>query len=250
MKRCIPATQLSARSYVSRRSTINLHLISHGVASMTEPKSLFDPGVFLREPELPSSNDRLFTSQEDWWNNACLNWLPDGWGLYSTGYKEAADLLVKHIEERSAGQDALVYPILFLYRQYLELELKDIIQSARRLQDEAGGFPKTHRIDELWAVCHRLLSQISPGDSVESLKEIGRLISEFSSVDPMSMAFRYPEDKNGNPSLPGISHINLRNVREVIGKIALVLMGASAQVGERLQFKFEVEQEFRGEYYY
>lgn len=138
----------------------------------------------------PSPDDQLFVSQEDWWNNACLNWCDDGWTLYATGYREAADLLVRHIEERSAGQDMLVYPILFLYRQHLELEIKDLIRQARRLQDVPGGFPTHHDIVRLWRICHRLISEVAPNDSVEALKEIDRLIEEFAAVDPSSMAFR------------------------------------------------------------
>jgi hypothetical protein len=214
---------------------------------VSDPNSAFDPEEFSKSPGLPSSEDRLFTSQEDWWNNACLNLYHDGWSLYASGYKEAADLLVHGVEARKAGQDTLVYPVLFLYRQYLELELKDLIRMARRLQDIEGGFPKHHRIDTLWAVCHQLLSEISPQDAVDELKEVGRLIRAFSEADPTSLAFRYPEDKDGKRSLPGITHINLRNVREVIGKIAVILTGASAQVGEYLGYKAEMEQEFRGE---
>ncbi|CAH1088210.1 hypothetical protein NTG1052_660012 [Candidatus Nitrotoga sp. 1052] len=62
------------------------------------------------------------------------------------------------------------------------------------------------------------------------------------------MAFRYPQDKDGNPSLPGIRHINLRNIREVIGKISIILMGANAQVSEYLSIKRDVESEFRREW--
>jgi hypothetical protein len=198
--------------------------------------------------ELPSPEDRLFTSQEDWWNNACLNWCHDGWGLYASGYKDAADFLVQRAEEMNFGQDTLVYPVIFLYRQYLELEIKDLIRQARRLQDFHGDFPKHHHIGNLWVECHKLLSQISPGDPVAELNEIGRLIAEFSAIDPTSMAFRYPQDKKGNPSLPGIREINLRNVREVIGKISVILMGASAQIGEYLCIKHDLKSEFRDEY--
>lgn len=199
----------------------------------------------LEPPALPSSEDRLFTSQEDWRNNARLNWCHDGWSLYASGYKEAADLLVQHVEKRGTSQDTLVYPVLFLYRQYLELEIKDLIRQSRRLQDISGDFPTHHRINDLWKECHKLLSEISPGDSITELEEIARLIGEFSAVDPSSMAFRYPQDKDGNPSLPGISHINLRNVREVIEKISFILMGASAQIGEYLSIKQDMESEFR-----
>lgn len=215
---------------------------------MPDPTPPVDWMELMERPALPSAEDRLFTSQEDWWNNACLNWCHDGWGLYASGYKNAADLLVKQVEEHNGGQDSLVYPVLFLYRQYLELQIKDLIRQARRLQDIADDLPKHHRIGNLWEVCQKLLSEISPGDSVVELNEIARLIGEFSSVDPTSMAFRYPQDKDGNPSLPCISHINLRNVREVIGKISIILSGASAQVGEFLSIKKDMEKEFRGEW--
>lgn len=215
---------------------------------MTDRSSDNDWMELLRPPALPSSEDCLFTSQEDWWNNACVNWCHDGWGLYASGYKDAADVLVQHVEQRNSGQDSLVYPVLFLYRQYLELQIKDLIRQGRRLNDISGDFPKHHHIGNLWEVCHKLLSEIFPGDSVVELREIARLIAEFSAIDPSSMAFRYPQDKYGNPSLPGITHINLRNVREVIGKISIILMGASAQLGEYLSFKYEMESEFRSEW--
>ncbi|MBX9660626.1 MAG: hypothetical protein K2X00_18885 [Nitrospiraceae bacterium] len=215
---------------------------------MTDRSSVNTWIELLEPPALPSSEDRLFSSQEDWWNNACVNWCHDGLGLYASGYKDAADVLVQHVEQRSSGQDSLVYPVLFLYRQYLELQIKDLILQGRRIKEISGDFPKHHHIGNLWEMCHKLLSEISPGESVVELREITRLIAEFSAVDPSSMAFRYPHDKDGNPSLPGITHINLRNVRDVIGKISIILMGASAQLGEYLSFKHEMESEFRSEW--
>ncbi|MGP8051206.1 MAG: hypothetical protein ACLPYB_11440 [Desulfobaccales bacterium] len=191
-------------------------------------------------PELPSSQDKLFTSAEDWWNNACLNFFSHGWTIYATGYKDAADILVEHIAKTKRQQDTLIYPIIFLYRQYLELALKDLILDARKLLDDLNPLSKTHRIDELWRICDRLLEQISPGDSAESRKEIGRLMEEFGQVDPLSMSFRYPEDKNGNPTLPGMDYINMRNVNEVVRKISIILEGAGAMIYESLSYKSEI----------
>lgn len=189
---------------------------------------------------LPEEYDELFTSEDDWWNNACLNFVQDGWGMYAIGYKEAADVLVKHVNDERRYQDVLIYPIVFLYRQYLELAIKDLIRHGRRLLDIYEPFPKTHRINTLWNICSALLSKISPGDSEREIKEIGRLLEEFCKVDPTSEAFRYPEDKNGHPSLPGIRHINIRNISEVINKISVILVGADAQIDEYLSFKQEM----------
>lgn len=156
------------------------------------------------------------------------------------GYKNAADHLVQKIEETDSEQDTLIYPILFLYRQYLELAIKDLIRCGRKLQDIDESFPKHHRIDDLWKICNKLLLEISPGNSTEEQTHIGRLIDEFCTIDPMSMAFRYPEDLNGNPSLPGINHINLRNVKQVINKISIILDGADAMIDEYLSIKAEM----------
>jgi hypothetical protein len=211
---------------------------------MADEKPPVDWETLADFPPLPSKDDKLFTTAEDWWNNACLNYSRDGWTLYALGYKDAADLLVSHVEDGGRSQDTLVYPILFLYRQYLELALKELIRDARILEEIDEPFPKTHRIDELWRICQTLLRQISSDEPIEYLDEIGRLIGEFSKVDPTSMAFRYPEDRDGNPSLPGISNINLRNVKEVIGKIAIILDGASTQIDVYLSNKPEMYGDF------
>ncbi len=194
----------------------------------------------FKTPPLPSAEDKMFNTAKDRRNNACLNSVHDGWFTYARGYKDAADILVAHIEEKQRNQDTLVYPIVFLYRQYLELMLKNLIRNGRRLQDINEPFPQIHKIDALWQICSQMLHEISPDDSVEEIRQIGRLISEFCKVDPTSMAFRYPEDKKGNPSLLSMTHINLLNIRDVIGKIAMILNGADTQISEYRAIKADI----------
>lgn len=204
-----------------------------------------DRNGFISSVKFPESSDQLFTIQEDWWNNACINWNWDKWSIYADGYKSAADILTKQIESRAQGalQDTLVYPIVFLYRQYLELALKGLLQDARRLQDIDKPLPLHHRIDDLWRECRELLRQISPGDSEKELDQITRLFKDFSKVDPTSMAFRYPHDKNGTPSLDGLTHINLRVLRETMDGISNLLVGAHCQIGEYLGYKSDMEHD-------
>src|SRR5260370_6794126 len=45
------------------------------------------------------------------------------WDLYSDGFLHAGDRLVDGLTA-SPGEDELLYPILYLYRHHLELELK------------------------------------------------------------------------------------------------------------------------------
>ena len=73
---------------------------------------------------------------------------------YAKGYKDAANTLVKAAidgqRSYSFNIGYLVFPVVFLYRQYVELRLKETILLRTRLRGEKHGFPKHHRIDEIW----------------------------------------------------------------------------------------------------
>ena len=72
----------------------------------------------------PQEGKKLFTSDGSYYELAHL-----GWGNFSVtsagycmGYKEASDLLIKEaIESRNIKElDTFIFPVIFLYRQYLE----------------------------------------------------------------------------------------------------------------------------------
>lgn len=141
----------------------------------------------------------LFTSAEDFHNNACVNWCLDPLELYTTAYKEAAEKLVKEVVSSHRHQDTLVYPIVFLYRQYIELRLKEIIRSGRKFLDEPGDFPTTHRIHELWSSAKIIIKKILENEEEKpDFEFVEHVLAEFSNYDPESFSFRYPTDKKGN----------------------------------------------------
>jgi hypothetical protein len=77
---------------------------------------------------------------------------PPAWDLYSIGYKMAADVL---IENSGRYPDFLIYPIVFLYRQYIELRLKQIIIQGNSIIDNSKVIPdyvynKSTRIFDRW----------------------------------------------------------------------------------------------------
>jgi len=164
----------------------------------------------------------LFSPGDDWQNNACLDWSHDSIVLYINGYRKAADLLVRKVADTSSNQNILVYPIAFLYRQYIELQLKYIIRESRILLSDGSGFPEHHKIKALWDVANglmkRIVNEVDPSakDYIarNDVNEIGGIINQFNETDPESFAFRYPRDKKGNNNLEGLTHINLRNLRD------------------------------------
>lgn len=192
-------------------------------------------------------DNALFKADSDWWHNACLNFTGIDINAYAVGYKQAADFLVERVSQERRYQDTLVYPIAFLYRQYLELRLKQLILAGRALLDIQSNEDNLHHgIDKLWKQCRNILEMIEPDETADDFDDINKCIAEFTLIDPSSTAFRYPTDKAGNPSLEGLNHVNLRNLAEIMDNIAALLDGTAMEISVLLQDKSEMESWCKG----
>lgn len=187
------------------------------------------------------------------WNyNAFLE---PNWVLYVEGYKNAADYLV----ERSVSEhemDFLVYPIIFLYRHYLELQLKDLFQQLREYHNLSCELSYNHDLTQLWNKIRPLMEKISnKSEDIENNNHIEARIKEFVRIDKGSFSFRYPVDKQGNSSLrnvpkqDGQDMINLLQVKGVVTSMATILSGVSEYVGVMLEYKDDMESEYGDAYY-
>lgn len=204
---------------------------------------------------LPVSGDKLFKSGS-WVDSAQLNHrlYGDKWSVYATGYKDAADMLVDQAAGTGRHLDFLVYPIVFLYRQHIELMVKNLIRSLWLLleknpSDKQAGLVG-HHLGTFWAILRPLLEEHAPGQSTVALDQTGSLIDELCAVDPESMGFRYPHgipDKTGVrlPTLNGLTEVDLRNLKAVMGKIAALLGACEMSIDADLQSKAEMHAEYR-----
>ena len=130
-------------------------------------------------------------------------------------------------EDRSQ-LDAIIYPIVFLYRHYIELSLKQIVKLGSPLMPE--GKPASldhHNLLDLWSSARPIIEKLCSESDVAHVEEAGRIILAFSEIDPNSEAFRYakrPEMKGGSPSLPkDVRHINIRLLYEEMEKVSSML---------------------------
>lgn len=167
--------------------------------------------------------------------NACLNFSSDMSCGYIEGYLRAADRLVEHVDETDRDQDFFVYPIAFMYRQHIELQVKKIIDTGRKLLTADGGHPKHHKLHDLWPLAKGILRQIWPNESdPPEFKSVDNFINQFSRIDPDSTAFRYPKQKTGKPSLTGIQHINLQRLAESVHSFSEFLDVAASALDDYL----------------
>jgi hypothetical protein len=82
--------------------------------------------ILQQEFRWPNVGDQLFKPSNVWMGDAMLaGHASTRLALMTAGYKHAGDALVERALELRAERDFLVYPIIFCYRHYLELALKN-----------------------------------------------------------------------------------------------------------------------------
>jgi len=182
----------------------------------------------LKEAKWPQLDDKLFGDENPYdWMNACLNILgrEEKYFIYASGYREAAELVFQNLDSGARHHDILVYPIVFLFRQSIELLLKDIIMTCYKIVPVKHGYPKHHSLEKLWNEAKASLVKIQIDLKGDDVLAFENLLMEFENVDPFSSAFRYPEDKNKNESLPGLDKLNLTNFMSAATKMYEFLNG-------------------------
>jgi hypothetical protein len=181
---------------------------------------------------------------------ACLNFTVDApWGGYAEGFRRLADIGVAHIERTGRDHDYLVYPILFGYRHYIELSLKEVIRDARQLLDKEGTSPETHNLEHLWNTAEPLLRAIA--DSPDTFRAVRECLGHFARLDPISENFRYPVTTKGELTIPEKLHnLDLGRVREVMERLAgfldAVTTHTSVELENKLDYLAEMQRYYRG----
>lgn len=193
---------------------------------------------------MTSQNDKflpLFKADDnDWKNNARIvsseNYRTE---FYIEGYKKAADNLVAHVISTGCDQDTLIYPIAFLYRHYLELLFKNIIENGYKLLNSKKGYAKNHSLDSLWNNTKDIINEIWEEKENSKEEEIEHFITEIIKIDKSSQAFRYTKDKEGNEYLTQVELINIRHLSVCINSISDHLEGISTYITESLSASTE-----------
>ena len=200
----------------------------------------------------PKKGDKLFVGAlPDWQHNACIGYLGDSvsnWDLYVEGYRKAADAIVGHLMEDRSELDFMVFPVVYLYRHHVEIALKTIIMLARRLNDEEGGVPTGHKLLDLWRMARTLLEREWPKNDTVPLDAVESCIRELVEFDPGSDAFRYPVGKDKSKHLEGLTHVNVRHLAEVAGRMSDFLLSCIVGLWETVDQREEYLSDMRSMY--
>ncbi len=147
-------------------------------------------------------------------------WIGDLDHAYQLGFKQATLALLAAAaaefyvdpntdETVHVYVDALVYPICFNARHFVELFLKDSIRGVSALGANATqvGIIDHHELTELWTSFAAAIKR--DNRLVELGMPLEEVFKDIAKVDNTSMTFRYSHDLRENVHLSGIEHINL-----------------------------------------
>ena len=172
-----------------------------------------------RNNSFPAKGDKLFISipHEG-------RWLPSGikdiFNL-SEGYRLSAVSLYQEIKKNEwINKQYLSSAMIFSFRQFLEVRLKELIYIGKRELFEDPQFKATHSLEDLFQTYTKeVLPKADPSFDKEMVSIVNKLIHEFNFIDPKSMSFRYPVDKELNPN-HNLPNFDIDNFKEVMDKLA------------------------------
>jgi len=187
----------------------------------------------------------LLTSDSDWHNNACLNYMSDHGTAYTEGYRRAAEILIGHIDASGRDQDFLVYPVLFLYRHHLELLIKQVISLALKLAEDPDKYQykkDNHNLNTLWPLAQKLIQEIDDSYRSSDFKIVKEVVKALHQADERATDFRYARRNDGTRSLEGIHYVNTRRFGAQMGAVSDLLDG----IDNGLRYLLDRKAEWNG----
>lgn len=198
----------------------------------------------------PVQGDPVFSDQpKDWDNNACFNFSTNPTNGYIESYRLAGRAILLQAMSEPSAVDYFVYALVFSYRQFLELTLKEIIEQGNAAlgRDETPGL--SHKLHPLWAMAKPIILELEPTSERSVLKTVGVQIDELDRLDPDSIVFRYAKAKNGQQTVPAtLLRFNVRHFAIQIERIGNFLEAVRMSISAHLEYRAELDVSFRRDY--
>lgn len=172
-------------------------------------------------------------------------------GPYAASFQRAGLALAQRLADSHGYRDIDAGPIVYLYRQALELYMKGVIASGRRLLDlSAEPLPINpralfrHRLTPLVPAIAAIIRvagwewrpEVPPFASEADLRIY---LESLETIDPTSFSFRYPMKTDGTASLPHHFRFNVLEFVEKITPLLELLDAALTGLDELFQGRAE-----------
>ena len=185
------------------------------------------------------------------WNESTLpgRFHKPGWHGYALAYKTAGDRVVDGQQIGPFSEHFQVFPIMSLYRHYLELELKGILLVLRGWDGGNVQALPGHKLTSSWDEVRQLLEKFDNYiiqhwggvDAVQLKKRddlynaVEQRVKEFDEIDAKSQNFRYPVNRNLEPNPAKLlDRHEILHIKEVVNALYDNLDGISVGLHETI----------------
>jgi hypothetical protein len=158
------------------------------------------------------------------------------------GFLSAAVLLLEEAAKTPLwnDRDPLVWPALYSFRHYVELELKYLIREFPELG--LGVPPVTHRLRKLWPSIAEGFARCFGDEDHEPFDVLERAIVMLDALDPAGDGFRYATTRVGKSSMiedvylaPQALLRLIHEVDEVLGTAGMAFQAEADGIREMLE---------------
>lgn len=201
-----------------------------------------------QEYSFPQAGNRLFVEGGEYFSYAHIGWNDTAaqYNSYIEGYKMAADSLVEWsiASKRIEILDRVFYPICFLYRQFIELSLKEILIYYSDLGRDEIKKKLNHNLLDLWKSVKPLMLEISPEDDTTVMNAESYIV-EFYAVDQSSATFRYPITKDLKGVIKKEQRIDFPNLKARMNELCNFFEASADMLSEIRTFEDELDRYFQ-----
>ncbi len=135
--------------------------------------------------------------------------------------------------------------MVFCFRQFIELRLKELIFLGKKINDLPENFPLIHEIGKLFDdYVNNILLRIDGNFEKNLIANARNLVYELDKLDNKSMSFRYPVLKDDSLSIL-LPNMNIDNFKVIMDRLSNFL---DRQL-DIMQHSEEMKQEMISELY-
>lgn len=179
----------------------------------------------LRSPALPKDPLEPFRSTEDWAAASLERDVAVGGERRRQGFLKTARLLLQAAVDAAhwSERDALIWPALYCFRHYVELQLKQLARAGLALG--LAQPTNTHKLRPSWLPVRAGIAR-TLGESDEPIATVDQAIAVFDALDPSGDGLRYATRRDGTPSMAVGVYIEPASLLRLIEATADVLNAA------------------------
>lgn len=167
--------------------------------------------------------------------------------LYIIGYRKAAELLMDKALKSSKDMNSNFLPACYLYKNALELSLKEIIFDIYNQETALEHiYHKKHSVLGLWKYIEDRALELANGSKKDSTYTYNYgLLNEIHIFDGKSDKFRYPIDKHLEYHFKKQKKYNIDSFNKLFNQILTFLNGISGMVVHYNEMQADYEMEMR-----